>query len=121
MENAELEAIVERIVMASKSESTTPARAAALRARLSVEYKRFATTYPKLFEMCLSPSFDIDQFKYMLAQMDLIQGKRATFEETTKNVCDNLNDRYITPLVGTPDPNVDVTKMEHLRFTTSGR
>lgn len=120
MDNGELEAIVDDIVQTSKSRSgaVSPAE---LRAHLSVKHKRFATSYPKLFEMCLSPTFDADQFRYMLAQMDLIQAKQVSFEDSTKKVCENLNERYILPLVGAPDANIDVTKMEHLRFTTTKR
>lgn len=121
MDNGELEAIVDDIVATSKSQrgrggAVSPAE---LRAHLSVKHKRFATSYPKLFEMCLSPTFDADQFRYMLAQMDLIQTKQMSFEDSTKKVCENLNERYILPLVGAPDASIDVTKMDHLRFTTT--
>ena len=69
--------------------------------------------------MSFNPNFDYQQFQFMISQLESIRTNTSSFEESTNTVCDQLNNKYIIPLVGKPDESVDVSKMEHIKFSTS--
>lgn len=89
------------------------------RAGFAVSSKAFATTYPKLFEICCDERFEREQFDFLIAQFAQVRDHQVSFEAGTSNVTEHLNNKYIIPLVGAPQADVDTAKMEHIRFTSS--
>ena len=90
----------------------------ACRLRFASSHKQFAATYPKLFLMCFDQRFEQEQFRFLVSQLEQVRDK-ASFEASTSNVTNHMNDKYITPFVGAPHKDVDTTGMEHIKFTTS--
>lgn len=73
----------------------------------AAKYRSFSSKYPKLFDMCWDPTFDHGQFAFLMSRMDDIRANRRTFEESTQDVCDSLNAKYIIPVVGEPTASND--------------
>lgn len=66
----------------------------------------FATTYPKLHEMCLNAAADASKasvvlsvLPMMLDQLNMINVHGVTPDEASKVVYDHLNSRYVDHLV----------------------
>ena len=121
MDNSAIVTIVSHILRQVSPHARDERAVRKKRAELAHKHKRFATEYPKLFEMCFDPEFDEDQFRFMMSQLGAMNGAESapTLDDTTKLVCERLNDKYITPLVGKPDQQVDTAGMGHIKFSTS--
>jgi hypothetical protein len=66
------------------------------------KHRKFATMYPKLFEMCMSKYFDAAQFKQMMNHLESVQNDRVTLECATSNVHGEWTQRYVVPLLSNP-------------------
>lgn len=66
-------------------------------------YSNFKKQYPILFEMCCSPNFDINILTYMIEKMKEVQNGENSFEETSKEVGQEMFDKYVAPHVPKKD------------------
>ena len=120
MDNTDIVNIVNAITVDVQKTNGNSIALRRCRAMCANKHRKFATNYPKLFEMCFSPAFDVEQFQFMIHQLEQMHDNSdVTFEECTQNVCTKLNDKYIVPLVGQPHKDVNMNDMNHIKFSTS--
>lgn len=67
------------------------------------DHKEFFETYPKLFQMAMESTFDMDMFKFILACKEQLTENNAN--DIDEKVMNTLKKKYIDPLVG-PGSNI---------------
>jgi hypothetical protein len=118
MENSDIMRIVSEITKdVSEIEGNSESHLKKCKLLHNQKNKKFASMYPKLFDICFTQGFDADQFRYMMQQLQDVHASNQTFEVGTSNVTNSLNNKFIIPLVGQPDTNVDTNDMNHLKFS----
>lgn len=120
MDTSDIKRVVAEITSEVAACNGDFAQISKLKSRGLSRYKGFQTKYPKLYDMCLDPDFEHDQFHFLMSRLDDIHTKQKTFEESTQQVCDALNEKYVIPLCGSPTrKDAGADNMDHIQFNVT--
>jgi hypothetical protein len=92
MSSQEIIAIVEEI-------RASPLKQKEKESAFERKYPEFYKSYSAILQMACQPDFDREQFAYMMAMRERIREKNISFDEASKEVGQNLYDKFVKPVI----------------------